>query len=661
MMAVERKLPLAPIIATSSKPKHTRTSTRKVKTGCVTCKKRHIRCDEGKPVCENCSNSGRACEYVSEKITFAFAPVQSVDENCKVVQVASPIKQLRLDPDFRDFQHAGEMMYFEEFLCMVRSSWVCGTSPNRDFWSIITPQVARTNETLRNAAMAIGALSIWQRESAPGFASMQIPPALTQVTPAKDKHYMQAVTYYGRSLNLQGQGISTQEAVYLSVFLVFFETMRGQRRGALDHVNHGLALMLHMLNQEIETGQMSSFAPDPKAALQDVTPVLVVIAAFAHMVRRDRVGDSVPLPHLTKGLKKKKQTMLAYLHLLSSLHRNSPNEDDSSIPSEITTIDEFEMHVEDVQFSQMAVTPAWTDSVASSHILESHDTATIETFINDYINDPRVGEKTEQTERRVSRIEDASTRFFDKIMLGGDDIDATTFLRAIDSRLKLVGLQIFESKQIWSNIHHAKYITPKFREYLSLVEVAIRKKKEQDRWGANGAGRHLSLQCTWSYYVLLVALFCRDPLTREHAVGILREYPGHDGLFDTRALYHLALRNREIERVNASAGTLEEQGARLWRREFVFEEGGDRIVIRYLRNDVSGSEGEWTLVEEAANLMGVAEEDVRWCRQRLTSGGKLLLGDVLALWSGVDGEGGAEEDADAPQDSSTSSGAPGVV
>ncbi len=41
--------------ATVAKPK-------RVRTGCLTCRSRHLKCDEGTPVCQNCRKSNRACE-----------------------------------------------------------------------------------------------------------------------------------------------------------------------------------------------------------------------------------------------------------------------------------------------------------------------------------------------------------------------------------------------------------------------------------------------------------------------------------------------------------------------------------------------------------------------------------------------------------------------
>ncbi|KAL2852095.1 hypothetical protein BJY01DRAFT_232704 [Aspergillus pseudoustus] len=40
-------------------------SSRKSRTGCFECKRRHVKCDETHPSCVNCSNSNRQCSYLS--------------------------------------------------------------------------------------------------------------------------------------------------------------------------------------------------------------------------------------------------------------------------------------------------------------------------------------------------------------------------------------------------------------------------------------------------------------------------------------------------------------------------------------------------------------------------------------------------------------------
>lgn len=75
------------------------------------------------------------------------------------------------------------------------------------------------------------------------------------------------------------------------------------------------------------------------------------------------------------------------------------------------------------------------------------------------------------------------------------------------------------------------------------------------------------------------------------AVGMLRDYPGEDGLRTTYLLCLAALRNRRIEQINALKGAPVDRQRRLWRWEFVFEDCGNRIRLRYL--DTDDGAGSW--------------------------------------------------------------------
>ncbi|KAI9158599.1 Sterol uptake control protein [Paramyrothecium foliicola] len=51
------------VVSRDSNLAKTRRSHRKSRNGCSECKRRHIRCDEGRPACTNCSIAERACSY----------------------------------------------------------------------------------------------------------------------------------------------------------------------------------------------------------------------------------------------------------------------------------------------------------------------------------------------------------------------------------------------------------------------------------------------------------------------------------------------------------------------------------------------------------------------------------------------------------------------
>ena len=48
----------------------TRASRRRTKTGCLTCRKRRIKCGEERPICNNCIKSKRHCEGYNQRVVF---------------------------------------------------------------------------------------------------------------------------------------------------------------------------------------------------------------------------------------------------------------------------------------------------------------------------------------------------------------------------------------------------------------------------------------------------------------------------------------------------------------------------------------------------------------------------------------------------------------
>jgi hypothetical protein len=206
------------------------------------------------------------------------------------------------------------------------------------------------------------------------------------------------------------------------------------------------------------------------------------------------------------------------------------------------------------------------------------------------------------------------------------DKQSPSYIRAIHLRLQLLSfsVQFVNDPAIYLDVDSlATKQTPIYREYLSLCNIAVRAFTEQSKTPA----QQLSLQCDMAWHLLVISFFCRDPLTRDEAVWMLRDYPGQDGLWNTRALYHLAERNRTMELRNASEGSFEEQWKRLWRREFLFEDGGDRIVFRFMDKD--DTTGEWSKVEEVAEI-GYGSLQVKWKRQPITGSGGFLAGELYA-------------------------------
>ncbi|KAI9683622.1 MAG: hypothetical protein M1829_004926 [Trizodia sp. TS-e1964] len=65
---------------------------KRVRTGCLTCRERHLKCDEGMPICHNCRKSSRACKR-GVRLNF-------IDTKCEAPPVVPPT--LEWDVSFQD-------------------------------------------------------------------------------------------------------------------------------------------------------------------------------------------------------------------------------------------------------------------------------------------------------------------------------------------------------------------------------------------------------------------------------------------------------------------------------------------------------------------------------------------------------------------------------
>lgn len=600
------------------KTKLSRTSTNKARTGCITCKKRHIKCDEAKPQCTNCLKNRGHCEGYGADQPKASGPVQVCWDSR---QVPLPRLPPQMHPDSLRFPDSTSMLYFQEFVGLVQGPWTTAAS-NGDLWGVTLPQLARSNDTLRYAAMAIGALSTWHHQST--FKSLRAVTVPALQTAQGDAHYFRAIAYYCHSLKLQSQQASVQDAVFLSVLSLFFETLRGNRKAALDHVNHGLAMLLALLTE----GDVANFAPDPKPVLAEVADIFTHLGGQARTVLRGRVGHGPSLPNLAKGLRDNSQTMDTFLVLLSRLPRSTVTID--RIPASLSTLDEFEQYIAATQRRQTAMGPIMVEQLRTTTLPSTPtDDATTNDFYANLLTHPHVRAFCAHTRSIMHALNAASLPLINAVILSSPTAPTPTYLRAIHLRLQFLTSYIFSDPPQFLAVETLQARTPLFREYLSLANVALRTAERAGGGAKRNPAHQLALQCGLARDLMIVAFFCRDPVARDEAVWMLRDYPGQDGLWNTRALYELALRNREVERRNAVEGTEGEQWRRLWRREFVFEDGGERIVFRHMER---GEEGGWRLVEEVAEVGGEGEE-VRWVRQPLTGSGGPLMADLIVFES----------------------------
>ncbi len=148
----------------------------KVRTGCKTCKIRHLKCDEEWPVCRRCQQARVACDGYNidspsqpgskpgrkpkVKRTGASTPTE---RNSR--QLLLPTSPAGWNPTLKKFE-THEVPFFDFFrfeLTNDFSGYNCS-----DFWTRIVLCEAMSNECVHHAVLAIAALSRGISESA-GF------------------------------------------------------------------------------------------------------------------------------------------------------------------------------------------------------------------------------------------------------------------------------------------------------------------------------------------------------------------------------------------------------------------------------------------------------------------------------------------------------------
>lgn len=211
-----------------------RASLPKVKTGCVTCKKRRVKCDECKPICNRCQKSSRACSYQNQQ------PVISEDISLQInLQYSaprSPLVKIRFLSDT-------EKWSFDSFREISDSGLGDGLG-----WPELGSVVIQNSESdpaLRHAVIALGALH-WH--TLRKFGGSKSKTNDRQLLPLAYEQYHRAIRLL-RSQLQQGNGPSVEASMLSCMVLIVFDFMQGNYRAAGIHLTGGVALLRKYLAQ----------------------------------------------------------------------------------------------------------------------------------------------------------------------------------------------------------------------------------------------------------------------------------------------------------------------------------------------------------------------------------------------------------------------------
>jgi Fungal specific transcription factor domain/Fungal Zn(2)-Cys(6) binuclear cluster domain len=200
----------------------------KVKTGCVTCKARHVKCGEEKPQCKRCITTGRICDgYSNSKVAVKPAVKRSANELIMIHYTADVPAALKLAMG----RTTKEQRSFEYF--RTRTAPDLMACFDSELWSSYVLQMAQTEPAVRHSLIAVGCLHEDYESGTIGYgANAQF--ALQQYSTAI-RHVLRSFKSY---LNQ-----STDIALVLCALFASFESLQGHYKSALTHIISGMNVL----------------------------------------------------------------------------------------------------------------------------------------------------------------------------------------------------------------------------------------------------------------------------------------------------------------------------------------------------------------------------------------------------------------------------------
>ncbi|KAL7906648.1 hypothetical protein GGI35DRAFT_112102 [Trichoderma velutinum] len=207
-------------------PKKSRAKGSKSKGGCYTCKVRHLKCDEARPVCLRCGKTGRLCEGLGYGKTPHMHHVECT---------GSPSSTL----PHRLLQSREEYRYFEYF-CRYVLHRLTGFDYQSKFWNEIVPQFSESSPAVLHAVLALSALYEYLDDNSKG-------------THIWDKLILKQYNRSIRCLRLAPSPQPIQFTLTCCILFITFESAQDDYQNALLHLQSGLDILKDWRTKEIKS------------------------------------------------------------------------------------------------------------------------------------------------------------------------------------------------------------------------------------------------------------------------------------------------------------------------------------------------------------------------------------------------------------------------
>ncbi|GJC92743.1 C6 zinc finger protein [Colletotrichum higginsianum] len=281
---------------TEEASKRRRAGGPKARTGCATCKTRHVKCDERKPTCFRCEKVGVACEgYVERVDRRRRRQTQNVVRRTTPLLIA-PRSRSTPSVSILPEIYRKDGIYFDYFRHQVSTN-LAGyyTSPN---WSYLVVGEGLQDDCIHHSILAVGALiraSPQEDANNPDGLPTRKKKLLTDgygVTAHREvalRHHVKAVKSLRERMELITASSPTT-VVVTTLLLVVYELLQGEPKTAELLLNSCLGVLKDCITMfegggsgAVEASAVGARQHPRDSEFDDMEHVLPCIAAMSHL------------------------------------------------------------------------------------------------------------------------------------------------------------------------------------------------------------------------------------------------------------------------------------------------------------------------------------------------------------------------------------------
>ncbi|KAK0630752.1 hypothetical protein B0T17DRAFT_455695, partial [Bombardia bombarda] len=246
-----------------------RKGSKKVRTGCITCKIRKVKCDEAKPFCVRCTKTGRSCDGYQD-VSRAKHSDRARSGSASLLTVYEPHAPLTIF----EWASAEEKRSFH-FFQHVTAPCLSGDFDG-DFWRGIVLRICQSEPAVKHAVLAVSSLHEGMVQGS--------------LAPYADPRYRQsfALGQYNKAITClldQMREVDAKPLVPLltCVLFVCIEFMQSKDRESLIHLQQGREILSRL-------GRRSTQNPEINIIKQHLVPVYTRLSLTSLLFGADPVA-----------------------------------------------------------------------------------------------------------------------------------------------------------------------------------------------------------------------------------------------------------------------------------------------------------------------------------------------------------------------------------